>query len=142
MLEENVTSFETLAAPHLQAARSILFEWAKVVSTGEIEELLKLYAPDAILVPTVSDEVRGADDQRRAYFENFLAKPNLRCEIKSFKKRISHKLGTVVIGGLYDFTFGEDQKAELVPARFLFTFEEINGRWVITGHHSSQLARI
>ena len=131
---------EVVEADCLAAARSALFRWAEVISSGRIEDLLALYAPDAILVPTLSNVIGGKEEERRQYFENFFARGNVQCEITLRKKRVSRKLGTVVIGGLYTFTFERDGRKEAVPARFLFTFEEIDGRWLITGHHSSRLS--
>jgi len=88
----------------------------------------------------VTNEIGEREEERRRYFESFLSNQSLRCTISSQKKRASRKLGTVVIGGLYTFDFIRDGRAESVPARFLFTFEEIDGRWLITGHHSSGLS--
>ncbi len=131
---------DEILAPHLAAARAALFNWAEVISRGNIEELLSLYAADAILVPTLSNEIGDREEERRRYFENFLMNENLRCTINARMKRASRKLGTVVIGGLYTFEFSRDGQEHCVPARFLFTFEEIDGRWLITGHHSSRLS--
>ncbi|MCS0504748.1 nuclear transport factor 2 family protein [Ancylobacter mangrovi] len=124
----------------LSAARKALFHWAEVISSGDVASVLALYAPDAILVPTLSNEIGEREEERRRYFESFLSNQGLRCTISSQKKRVSRKLGTVVIGGLYTFDFIRNGRAESVPARFLFTFEEIDGRWLITGHHSSRLS--
>lgn len=132
-------SFEAAARPYLAQVRESLLRWAEVVSSGHLEDLLALYASDAILVPTMADEVGGRADERRAYFESFLANPNLRCRIDTLRKRISHKLGTVVVGGHYTFTYGHGDAEQTLPARYLFTFEEIDGAWLITGHHSSRM---
>ncbi|KAB7770854.1 SgcJ/EcaC family oxidoreductase [Xanthomonas maliensis] len=126
------------AAHCLAEASNMLSRWADTVGRRDIEAVLALYAPDAILVPTLSDAIRGRDDDRRAYFTSFLAADGLSCDITVQKKRVSAKLGTVVIGGLYTFTFERNGVSASVPARFLFTFEEIDGRWLITGHHSSR----
>lgn len=147
MVTEDVTTlrisedalFEAEARPHLALARKALMRWAEVISSGRLEDLLALYAADAILVPTMEDEVGGHADERRAYFEGFLSNPGLRCRIDSLRKRISHKLGTVVVGGHYTFTFLRGGQERIVPARYLFTFEEIDGDWLITGHHSSMM---
>lgn len=121
----------------LAGAKAALHQWASTVATRDVDKVLSLYAPDAILVPTLSNQVRDCDDSRRSYFENFLANEGLVCDIQVFKKRVSRKLGTVVVGGLYTFVYREQAQRKLVPARFLFTFEQIEGRWMITGHHSS-----
>ncbi|MGA1834168.1 nuclear transport factor 2 family protein [Rhizobium wenxiniae] len=124
----------------LEAAREALFRWVQVITSQSIDDVLSLYAADAILVPTLSDEIREREEERRHYFENFLANGVQACDILVQKKRVSQKLGTVVIGGLYTFKFLRAGVESTVPARFLFTFEEIEGRWLITGHHSSRLS--
>lgn len=121
----------------LTGAKAALYQWAATVATRDVAAVLALYAPDAILVPTLSNDVRDCDDSRRHYFESFLANDGLVCDIQVFKKRVSRKLGTVVVGGLYTFIFRQDGKQQRVPARFLFTFECIEDQWLITGHHSS-----
>lgn len=131
---------ERSAAWCLTEAGKVLLHWAEAVGRRDVDEVMSLYAPDAILVPTLSDEVRGRDSDRRAYFETFLANEGIECGILVQKKRVSAKLGTVVIGGLYDFNIPVNGAEAIVPARFLFTFEEIEGCWRITGHHSSKAA--
>ena len=124
----------------LAGAKAALHTWAATVATRDVEAILALYAPDAILVPTLSNEVRDCQDSRREYFRNFLANEGLVCDVQIFKKRVSSKLSTVVVGGLYVFHYREGDAVVSVPARFLFTFEQIDGRWLITGHHSSREA--
>ncbi|MBN8413361.1 DUF4440 domain-containing protein [Halomonas denitrificans] len=123
----------------LDAATRTLERWAIAVSRGEKETLLALYAEDAILVPTVANDVREDRLARQAYFDAFLANEDLSCELGEFSRRVSRKLGTVVIGGHYVFSYLIKGDMATIPARFLFTFEEIAGEWKITGHHSSQL---
>ncbi|MBK5004234.1 DUF4440 domain-containing protein [Pseudomonas sp. S32] len=121
----------------LAGAKAALYRWAETVATREVDKVLALYAADAILVPTLSNLVRDCDDSRRNYFENFLANDGLVCDIQVFKKRVSRKLGTVVVGGLYTFVYRDGGEQRTVPARFLFTFERLDEQWLITGHHSS-----
>jgi len=121
----------------LAGAKAAFYHWAATVATRDVDKILALYASDAILVPTLSNQVRDCNDSRRNYFENFLANDGLVCDIEVFKKRVSRKLGTVVIGGLYTFALREGDAQRVVPARFLFTFENIDEQWLITGHHSS-----
>ncbi|PPV06521.1 hypothetical protein XBLMG947_2698 [Xanthomonas bromi] len=133
---------ERTAAYCLTEAGKMLLRWAETVGRRDIDAVLALYAPDAILVPTLSDDIRGRDEDRRAYFATFLAADGLSCGITVQKKRVSARLGTVVIGGLYTFVFERDGVSEPVHARFLFTFEEIDGCWLITGHHSSRCSEV
>ncbi len=129
---------ERTASHCITEASKALLRWAELIEQRNVDAVMACYAPDAILVPTLSDEVRGRINERRAYFDTFLANEGLTCTITAEKKRVSHLLGTVVIGGLYSFTMMRDGALANVPARFLFTFEEIDGEWLITGHHSSR----
>ncbi|MCX2887676.1 MULTISPECIES: nuclear transport factor 2 family protein [Pseudomonas] len=124
----------------LAGAKAALYQWAATVATRDVDQVLALYASDAILVPTLSNQVRDCADSRRNYFDNFLSNDGLVCDIKVFKKRVSRKLGTVVVGGLYTFVYRDKGQQRVVPARFLFTFERIDDQWLITGHHSSMEA--
>jgi len=129
---------ERTVAACLSEAGKVLLRWAETVGTRNVDAVLALYAPDAILVPTMSDDVRGREADRRRYFEIFLDNDGMSCGVTVQKQRVSRKLGTVVIGGLYTFQIRRNGEEAVVPARFLFTFEEIDGRWLITGHHSSK----
>ena len=137
-LSDNHNTADEALTP-LQAARRALYRWADVVSRGQIDDVLALYASDAILVPTLSNEIRERDEERRRYFEMFMADGIPQCTIDRENSRISRKHSTVVIGGLYSFRFERKAGEETVRARFLFTFEQIDGPWLITGHHSSRL---
>ena len=58
----------------LAGAKAALYTWAATVATRDVEAILALYAADAILVPTLSNEVRDNEESRREYFRNFLAR--------------------------------------------------------------------
>ncbi len=118
----------------LAGAKAALYRWAATVASRDVTEVLELYAPDAILVPTLSNQVRDCDNSRRNYFEDFLANDGLVCDIQVFKKRVSRKLGTVVVGGLHTVAYRDSGEQRVIPARFLFTFVRINDQWLITGH--------
>ncbi len=119
-------------------ARATLIRWTEEVAAGRLDAILQLYAPDAILVPTLSNEIVDTEDGRRRYFEFFLSDGHPTCTVKSEQCRTGQKLGTITIGGIYSFRFPRSTGEEIVPARFLFTFEEFNAGWLITGHHSSR----
>lgn len=124
--------------PGFGGARSTLTKWTQAVASGRIDEILKLYAPDAILVPTLSNEIVVTDDDRRRYFEFFLSDGGPACTVDREEIRVDRSGGSVAIGGIYTFCFSRPGGEETVPARFLFTFEELDARWLITGHHSSR----
>lgn len=138
MVDTSAEHAQGIAAHSLDSARATLTRWTDEVATGRIETILELYAPDAILVPTLSNEIVVTNDGRRRYFEFFLSDGYPTCTVESEQSRTDQKHGTIAIGGIYSFRFPRSTGEEIVPARFLFTFEEVNTRWLITGHHSSR----
>ncbi len=122
----------------IDGARTTLTRWTEAVTAGQIDAILPLYAPDAILVPTLSNEIVVTEHGRRKYFEFFLSDGGPDCVVDRLVSRTDRKLGTATIAGIYSFRFHRSSGEEIVPARFLFTFEEVNTRWLITGHHSSR----
>lgn len=124
--------------PSVLGAYATLTKWTKAVATGRIEDVLKLYADDAILVPTLSDDIVFSEDGRRRYFEFFLADSAPTCVVDQEKLRVNAHNGTIAIGGIYTFCFQRETVAETVAARFLFVFEKSCSDWLITGHHSSR----
>ncbi|PPT90537.1 SgcJ/EcaC family oxidoreductase, partial [Xanthomonas arboricola] len=44
------------------------------LATGNPDKVADLYAPDGVLLPTVSNEVRASREQIEKYFEMFLTK--------------------------------------------------------------------
>lgn len=122
----------------IEGARATLTRWTEAVAAGQIDAILPLYVPDAILVPTLSNEIVVTEDGRRKYFEFFLSDGGPDCAVERIVSRTDRKLGTATLAGIYSFRFQRPLGEEIVPARFLFTFEEINARWLITGHHSSR----
>lgn len=108
------------------------------MASGQVEEILGLYAPGAFLVPTLSNEIIVTEDGRRRYFEFLLSDGGPTCTIEREEFRIDRNRGTVMICGIYTFCFPRPTGKETVPARFLYAFEELNARWLITGHHSSR----
>ena len=96
-----------------------------------------LYAADAVLLPTVSNQVRHNHAEIRDYFVNFLAKKP-QGEIDEANTRwLSENLASN--SGVYTFTFGDGTQ---VTARFSYLYKHINGEWKIIEHHSSAMPEL
>jgi len=112
-----------------------LFErWNDALATGDPQQVTRLYAEDAVLLPTVSNRVRHDHDEIRDYFEGFLArKPQGQID-ESNVRFLADDL--VINSGIYTFSFGDGSS---VSARFTYLYRKINGQWKITEHHSSAM---
>jgi uncharacterized protein (TIGR02246 family) len=109
-------------------------QWNKSLATGNASLVASNYAPNAILLPTLSNKVRRTQAERIDYFNHFLEK-GPRGKIDQAYIR---NLGTIALNsGLYTFTFKDGSQAH---ARYTFVYQkQPDGKWLIIEHHSSKL---
>ena len=122
-------------ATHTDIA-GLLEEWIASLRTGRPERVVANYAEDAILIPTLSSQIRHTHSEIREYFEHFLEKePEGRVEEQNIRI-----YGDIAINsGLYTFTVKGDGAPEEVRARFTFVYRRSGEQWLIIEHHSSLL---
>jgi uncharacterized protein (TIGR02246 family) len=125
-------------APPTEREIAVLFElWNAALQTGSPELTASLYAPDAVLLPTMSNRVRTTRAEIVDYFQHFLAlQPRGRLN-SSFIRILGPDLA--LNAGVYSFDVVRDGKPEQVTARYDFLYRRVNGRWLIVDHHSSQM---
>ena len=108
-------------------------EWNTALQTGEPKNVTALYESNAILLPTISNQVRHNHEEIEDYFIHFLAKSPKgvinESNIRTF--------GNIAINsGIYTFTFSDGNS---VQARFTYVYRWNGQRWLIVEHHSSAL---
>lgn len=115
--------------------------WNSALQTGNVKSVVDLYAPDAVLQPTVSNQVRTTPEQITDYFDHFMAlKP-----VGQINYREIRQLGSNVAmdSGVYTFTLTESNgKVRHVQARYTFVYEQVDGQWKILNHHSSAMPEV
>lgn len=119
-----------------------LFErWNSALQSGKAQAVVSLYAPDAVLQPTVSNLVRSTPEQIQDYFEHFLvSKP-----VGLVNYRQIRHLGpdAAMDSGVYTFTLtAADGRQQQVQARYTFLYERLDGQWKILNHHSSAMPQV
>ena len=109
--------------------------WNKAIQTGNPEEVVKLYDKNAILLPTLSAQVRHTHEEIKDYFVHFLAKKPIG-QINEYNIRIFGNLA--INSGIYTFDFEDGSSAQ---ARFTYVYKEVDelNNWIIIEHHSSLL---
>ena len=110
--------------------------WNQALQTGDPDKVVACYAGDAILLPTVSAQVRHNHDEIRDYFVHFLAKKPYG-RITEQNIRIFDNIA--INSGLYTFTLTENGAQTDVAARFTFVYRKDADGWSIIEHHSSIL---
>ena len=118
--------------PPLKAEIASLFDrWNASLRTGDPRKVVANYAPDSVLLPTVSNRARFTIAEKEDYFVHFLQR---RPQGYIDDRIIDVDCNSATDAGLYTFRFSDGSS---VKARYSFSYKKINGQWLITSHHSS-----
>ncbi|TDB69751.1 SgcJ/EcaC family oxidoreductase [Micromonospora sp. KC723] len=121
--------------PTKETIANLFTEWNAALATGDPEVVADRYANDAVLLPTVSNQVRTNRAQFVDYFGHFLEKKP-QGEIKQSYISILDR-NTAVDTGVYVFTLAAT--GQQVEARYTYVYELRDGKWMIVNHHSSAM---
>ncbi len=112
-----------------------LFEtWNAALLTGDPDQVTALYASDAVLLPTLSNQVRHNHEEIRDYFVGFLAKKPTGVINESNTRSLADDLASN--SGVYTFSFEDGSEAR---ARFSYLYRNSDAGWQIIEHHSSAM---
>ena len=67
----------------LTVSHPVIDAWLRAVNAHSVDAVCSLYAPEAILLPTLSDVIRDTPDRIRDYFESFLNRKNLSATLRN-----------------------------------------------------------
>jgi uncharacterized protein (TIGR02246 family) len=124
---------EECTAVTKQQIEGLFDRWNNSLATLKPDAVVANYASDAVLLPTVSNKPRLTQDERKDYFVSFLKNhPQGKIDSRTIKIGCNSAIDT----GIYTFTFKDGTK---VPARYTFTYEYDDGKWLISSHHSSAM---
>ena len=111
--------------------------WISAFNRKSTDDIVALYAPDAVFHGTSSAVLRDTPALVREYF-NGLA--NLGNSTMATAEHRVQLLGDVAISsGFYIRTATDGGKTVQTPARFTFVYARRGGQWLIVAHHSSAL---
>ena len=121
--------------PVTKAEIAALFDrWNASLQTQDPHKVVANYAPDSILLPTVSNKPRLTAAEKEDYFVHFLGdRPSGKIDMS----HIEIDCNTAVDAGLYTFTFAKTGK--VVHGRYTYTYHWDGSQWLITSHHSSAM---
>ena len=112
--------------------------WGQTLGRNDPDEMVRLYAPDAVLWGTLSPTLRADRDAMRDYFVTaFKTLPSLKV---TFGDQLIRVYGSTAVNtGYYTFTYLRDGQTATLPARYSFTFVKNADKWIIVDHHSSAM---
>ena len=121
-----------VCAPISDTQADALFNrWNSAIQSGDPEQVVALYSPDALLLPTLSAEPRQGPDAIRDYFNQFLSHaPKGRIDSRVLQRGCNG----LVDAGTYSFWLDGNH---WVGARYTFVYALQDGDWRIVHHHSS-----
>ena len=105
-------------------------------ATKSPETVAAMFAPDATLLPTVSNVERTTPDGIRAYFVNFL-KGSPVGTIDSSTIRIDCNTASRAGNWTVNLTDAATGNVTPVKARYTFIYKYVGGKWMISHLHSS-----
>lgn len=123
----------TCAVTNKVEIATLFDRWNASLKTHDPEKVAANYAPDAVLLATVSNTPRDTHEEIKEYFVHFLEKdPQGSIDTRTIKIgcNIAQDVGT------YTFSLKGGKK---VAARFTFVYEYVGNKWLIAHHHSSAM---
>lgn len=112
--------------------------WNASLATHSPDKVAANYAPNAVLLATVSNKPRMNPDEIKDYFHHFLEKDP---KGQILTRTIKIGCNTAYDVGTYVFNVKGAQPGTRadVAARYSYIYEYINGKWLIVHHHSSAM---
>lgn len=111
--------------------------WKAALATKDPKTVTALFAPNAVLEPTVSNDIRETPAEVEAYFVDFL-KLSPAPTLNERKITVLDE-NTAMDTGIWTFDLVRNGKPEFVTARYSFVWEKIGADWKIQLLHSSLL---
>lgn len=105
--------------------------WNESLKTGDPEKVIANYAPNGILLPTLSNKMRTNHAEMKDYFNYFLPKDP---QGTINERVIDIGCNTAFDAGIYTFKFKDGSESK---ARYSYVYEFQDGKWLISHHHSS-----
>jgi uncharacterized protein (TIGR02246 family) len=125
------------AKPTNDQIKALFADWNAALATGDAQKVADRYASNAVLLPTVSNQVRSTRAEIVDYFEHFLQNKPSGTILDSHVAVLD--ADDAIDAGTYRFALTKDGKPTTVDARYTFVYEKINGQWLIVNHHSSAM---
>jgi uncharacterized protein (TIGR02246 family) len=123
-----------------EEANAALDRFSAAYTANDVDALVQLYAPNAILLGTNSPIISEGRDAIRAYFTNLkLAGSGNKNEIQE-RRTIIVNDSAVILTGFYQFTRMSDGQPVPAPARFTVLLTKVGDQWLIAHQHSSPRA--
>jgi uncharacterized protein (TIGR02246 family) len=125
----------SLAGP-AEDAGSVVNHWAEAFNANDVDSLVDLYAPNAILIGTSGAGLIEGKDAVHSYFAR-LANSGDKVAVDALKVIMLHD-DAVYVAGLYTFGGVRHDQPRTTQAAFTMVLVKRGNDWLIAHHHSSR----
>jgi uncharacterized protein (TIGR02246 family) len=115
---------------------SVINHWAEAFNANDVDSVVDLYAPDAILVGTAGSSLFEGKDGVHSYFAR-LAKSGDTVSIDTSKVIVLHD-DVAYVTGFYTFSGVRHGELGKTQAQFTMVMVKRGSKWLIAHHHSSR----
>ncbi len=135
-----ISAVGTSNAGPAEEANAAVERFSAAYSANDVDALVQLYTPNAVLLVTNSPVISEGRDAVRAYFTNLkLAGSGNKNQLQD-RRTIVVNDNAVLVTGFYEFTRMAEGKPVPGPARFTVLLTKVDGQWLIAHQHSSPRA--
>ncbi|GLR89816.1 SgcJ/EcaC family oxidoreductase [Bradyrhizobium iriomotense] len=134
-----VASVATAHAGPKEDAYQVVEKWGKAFTNGEVDAIVNLYAPDALMIGTLGKAVLTKPEQIRKYFDVALNSDKPRTAILDSSEATVIDDSTVVIVGFDTITGTKDGQQTVGKGRVTFVVAKRGSDWMIVHMHRSPL---
>src|ERR1700739_4751852 len=124
----------TWAGPK-EDAYAAVEQWANAFNASDVDKVVASYAPDALLLGTVSPILASNPDEFRKYFAS-LPTSKTQVKIGDYSAMVVSNEAVLFVG-FYEFSRMRDGQLVATPARFSMLAVKRGDRWLLGHHHSS-----
>ena len=115
---------------------SVINQWATAFNANDVDSLVDLYAPDAILVGTAGSSLFEGRDAVHNYFAK-LANSGDTVSVDTSKVIVLHD-EVAYVTGFYTFSGVRHGELGKTQAQFTMVVVKRGSKWLIAHHHSSR----
>jgi uncharacterized protein (TIGR02246 family) len=126
----------TAFAADSEQVTAALERWEKTFNANDVAGLIKLYAPDAVLVGPTGSTLNEGSDAIRKYFSR-LEKSGDKVTV-GIRKVVVLDDKVAFVAGFYEFTAVRGGETRKSPSGFTMVLVKHGDEWLIAHQHSSR----
>ena len=123
--------------PSKQTVEAALEQWKEAVEAGKVDDIMKLYDRNAVMISTFAQVPMTKREQIAGYYKKVVTNPDIKVEIEDSHPRLFGNVA--VVSGRYTLSYTQEGETISIPARFSFVYALESGKWVIVDQHSSRV---